>query len=88
MTSQGHEQDTSELGWEHEQERRAASPGLLDSGMLFARSAQLTCEGALRLLFSTSARDVWDRLVREGLEWEDEYTRVSEHRGRQRAERA
>jgi hypothetical protein len=55
--------------------------------MLFARSAQLTCEGALRLLFSTSARDAWDRLVRAGLEWEDEYTPVSEHGGRQRGER-
>jgi hypothetical protein len=88
MTSQVHEPETSGLGWEDEQERRAAPPGLLDSGMLFARSAQLTCEGALRLLFSTSARDIWDRLVRAGLEWEDEYTHESEHRGRQRAERA
>ena len=87
MTSQVHEQEMSELGWEDEQERRAAPPGLLDSGMLFARSAQLTCEGALRIMLSTSARDVWDRLVRAGLEWEDEYARVSEHRGRQRAER-
>jgi hypothetical protein len=88
MTNQARKQETSELGWEHEQERRAPPPGLLDSGMLFARSAQLTCEGALRLLFSTSAPDVWDRLVRAGLEWEDEYTRVSEHGGRQRGERA
>ena len=88
MTNQVREQETSEPGREHEQERRAAPPGLLDSGMLFARSAQLTCQGALRLLFSTSPRDVWDRLVRAGLEWEDEYSDVSEHRGRRRAERS
>ena len=86
MTSQVHEQETSELGYE--QEHRAAAPGLVDSAMLLGRSAQLTCEGALWLLFSTSARDVWVRLVRAGLEWEDEYTRMSEHRRRQRAERA
>lgn len=82
ITSQVHEQETSEPGYE--QERRAARQGLVDSAMLLARSAQLTCEGALCLLLRTSARDLWDTLVDAGLEWENESMRVSEHRGRQR----
>jgi hypothetical protein len=82
MTSRADRAGTSEVGSGYEHERRAAPPGVLDSGMLFARSAQLTCEGALSLLFSTSPRDLWDRLVQVGLEWEDEYRGVSEHRTR------
>jgi hypothetical protein len=87
MPSQVHGQETSELGWEYDEEHRTAPPGLVDSAMLLARSAQLTWEGAVCLLFSTSPRDVWDRLVRAGREWEDANTPVSKDRERHRAER-
>jgi hypothetical protein len=52
---------------------------------MFARTTQLACEGAVSLLLKTSVREVWDQLVRAGLEWEDEFTRVPEHRRTRRA---
>jgi hypothetical protein len=61
-------------------ERRATPPGLFESGQHFARTTRLACEGALSLLLSTSVRGAWVKLVRAGLEWEDEYTRLPERR--------
>src|SRR4051812_11896693 len=40
----------------------------------YMRECQLAAEGAISLLFKTSARDVLDQLVRAGREWEEEYT--------------
>jgi hypothetical protein len=40
----------------------------------YMRECQLAAEGAISLLFKTSARDVLDNLVRAGREWEEEYT--------------
>jgi len=61
----------------------------MDSGLLFARTTQLACEGAVSLLLRASVREVWDQLVRAGLDWEDEFTRVPEHRRTRRdSERA
>jgi hypothetical protein len=57
-----------------------APPDLATVGKQFTRTSQLFCEGALSLLLKTSVRDVWDGLVRAGIEWEDEYTRVPEPR--------
>jgi hypothetical protein len=57
----------------------------MDSGLLFARTTQLACEGAVSLLLKTSVRELWDQLVHAGLEWEDEFTRVPEHRRTRRA---
>ncbi|HEY2595434.1 MAG TPA: hypothetical protein VGK33_16200 [Chloroflexota bacterium] len=87
MTSQVRESDDSAAGQAQEQERRAGPPDLVDSGLLFARTTQLACEGAVSLLLRASVRDVWDDLVRAGLEWEEEFTRVPQHRRLKRAER-
>jgi hypothetical protein len=76
MTSQVREPDESASGTAQERERPASPPDLVDSGLLFARSTQLACEGALSLLLKTSVREVWDQLVRAGLDWENEFTRV------------
>jgi len=59
-----------------EPEGHAAASDLLDSGMHYARHSRLACQGALSLLFKASVRDIWDGLVRAGIEWEDKYTRV------------
>ncbi len=88
MTSQVREPDDSVAGEAQERESRAGPPDLMDSGLLFARTTQLACEGAVSLLLRTSVREMWDQLVRAGLEWEDEFTRVPEHRRLQRTERA
>jgi len=64
--------------------RRESRPDLVNLGQA-ARATQLACEGALSLLFRTSLRDVLDRLVVAGIEWEDEYTRVPGGRGGQRS---
>jgi hypothetical protein len=88
MTSHVREPDDSAAGQAQEQERRAGPPDLLDSGLLFARTTQLACEGAVSLLLGTSVREVWDELVHAGLEWEQEFTRVPERRRLQRSERA
>jgi hypothetical protein len=88
MTSQVREPDDSAAGQAQEQERRAGPPDLVDSGLLFARTTQLACEGAVSLLLRTSVREVWDELVHAGLEWEEEFTRVPERRRLQRSERA
>jgi hypothetical protein len=64
----------------------AGAPDLLDSGLHYARNGRLACEGALSLLFKASVRDVWDGLVRAGIEWEDKYTRVPAPRAAQRSE--
>ena len=85
MTSQVREPDDSATMTPREQERRVGPPELMDSGMLFARTTQLACEGAVSLLLKASVREVWDQLVRAGLEWEDEFTRVPEHRRTRRA---
>ena len=85
MTSQVRESDTSGAMSPREQERPASPPDLMDSGLMFARTTQLACEGAVSLLLKTSVREVWDQLVRAGLEWEDEFTRVPEHRRTRRA---
>jgi hypothetical protein len=42
MTSQDDEQETSAVGSGYEHDRRSSPPGLVDSAVLFARSAQLT----------------------------------------------
>jgi hypothetical protein len=63
-----------------ERESTASPPDLLDSGLYYARNTRLACEGALSLLFKSSVRDVWDELVRAGIEWEDRYTRVPQSR--------
>jgi hypothetical protein len=57
-----------------------ASTDLVTLGKQWTRTSQLACEGALSLLFSTSVRNVWDGLVRAGLDWEDEYTRVPQRK--------
>jgi hypothetical protein len=64
--------------------RRESRPDLVNLGQA-ARATQLACEGALSLLFRTSLRDVLDRLVAAGIEWEDEFTRVPADRGGQRS---
>ena len=64
--------------------RRESRPDLVNLGQA-ARATQLACEGALSLLFRTSLRDVLDRLVVAGIEWEDEYTRVPGGRWGQRS---
>jgi hypothetical protein len=64
--------------------RRESRPDLVNLGQA-ARATQLACEGALSLLFRTSLRDVLDRLVVAGIEWEDEFTRVPARRERQRS---
>jgi hypothetical protein len=76
MTNQVDEPDKRSL--KSAGEGVAASPDLASSGRQLIRTSQLLCEGALSLLLSTSVRDAWDGLVRAGLEWEDEYTRVPE----------
>ena len=78
MTSQVDEPDESSLRSASER-GGAASTDLVTLGKQWTRTSQLVCEGALSLLLSTSVRDVWDGLVRAGIEWEDEYTRVPEH---------
>ena len=60
--------------------RRASRPDLVNLGQA-ARATQLACEGAFSLVFRTSLRDVLDRLVLAGIEWEEEYTRVPQRRG-------
>jgi hypothetical protein len=87
MTSHVHQPANSEVATRHEHQQRAAPPGVFDSALLFARTAQLACEGAVSLLLSTSARGVWDGLVQAGLEWEEEYTRVPERGRRDMLER-
>ncbi|MBV9581042.1 MAG: hypothetical protein JO057_20880 [Chloroflexi bacterium] len=52
------------------------SPSIADAGVIYARNTRLACEGALSLLLNSSVRDLWDQLVRAGIEWEDTYTRV------------
>jgi hypothetical protein len=88
MTSQVKQPDASQLSTSHERESYPAPPGLLDSGMLFVRTAQLACEGVVSLLLRTSPRDVWDQLIRAGLDWEDDYTQAFEHRKQHRSRRA
>ena len=44
------------------------------SPMYYARTAQLAAEGALSLILRTSIRDVYDRLIFAGIDWEDEHT--------------
>jgi hypothetical protein len=86
MTSRLDEPNEGSLTSVHEGEG-AASLDLISWGKQTARTSQLLCEGALTLLLSTSVREVWDGLVRAGLEWEDEFTRVPEHRARSSAKR-
>jgi hypothetical protein len=88
MTSQVRQPEQSVVEHAQEQERRAGPPDLMDSGLLFARTTQLACEGAVSLLLKTSVRELWDQLVRAGLDWEDEFTRVPEHRRVKRVERS
>ncbi|MBV9328716.1 MAG: hypothetical protein JO352_33820 [Chloroflexi bacterium] len=80
MTSQAHESEQSGPITELELAGGAASLSIADSGLQAARNTRLACEGAVSLLFSTSVRDVWDQLVRAGIEWEDKYTRLPEPR--------
>jgi hypothetical protein len=79
MTSHFDEPDMSSLSPAYGR-AGAASPDLASLGRQWTRTSQLACEGALSLLLSTSVRDAWDGLVRAGIEWEDEYTRVPERR--------
>jgi len=87
MPSQPQQPDENQMPKRSEGERRATPPGLVDSGMLLARTTQLACEGALNLLLHSSVRRVWHGLVDAGLEWEQEYMRRPEDQGRRRAER-
>ena len=50
----------------------------------FGREAQLAAEGAMSLLLSVSARDVFDELIRAGREWEEEYVSSPPQRRRVR----
>jgi hypothetical protein len=59
-----------------ESTQMADRENLADAAMHYARDGRLACEGALSLLFKASVRDIWDGLVRAGIEWEDKYTRV------------
>jgi hypothetical protein len=71
----------------HERERNIAeferASGPADPGVETAlirdavRNGWLAAAGAVSLLFKTSARDAFDSLVREGLDWED---RLRHHR--------
>ena len=63
MTSQAREPENSAAMTPREQERRANAPDLMDSGLLFARTTQLACEGAVSLMLKTSVRELWDQLV-------------------------
>jgi hypothetical protein len=65
-----------------ESQGSAASADLVDAGMHYVRHSRLACQGALSLLFKASVRDIWDGLVRAGIEWEDRYTRVPAPRAR------
>jgi len=56
-----------------------ADPGVEPTALMrdAMRNGCLAAAGVLSLLFKTSARDAFDSLVQEGLDWED---RLKDHR--------
>lgn len=76
----------------HERDRRIAElerpsgppdPGVESTAVMrdAVRNACLAAAGALSLLFKTSARDAFDALVQEGLDWEDRNQAVQKRSG-------
>ena len=64
---------------ELERSRGPSDPGVEPTALMrdVMRHSWLAAAGAVSLLFKTSARDAFDSLVEEGLDWED---RLRDHR--------
>ena len=64
---------------EFERASGPADPGVEPTALMrdAVRNGRLAAAGVLSLLFKTSARDVFDSLIQEGLDWED---RLRDHR--------
>jgi hypothetical protein len=69
----GHERERgeAELGRAYERWDPEFDPARL--AQRFLRTTQLVAEGAVSLLLHVSVRDVRERLVHAGLEWEEEF---------------